>query len=203
MKKDKSKLLIIITLICFSLFGIWYMYKKTATDTLVFKNDIPTPTPDYLLKPAPTPTPEKNIFKVHIIGEIINEGVYEIEEGARIEDVVAAAGGFTDMAYNRSVNLAAKVFDEQQIIIYNKEEVANNANFFNENVKDSKPSKININTAAVDELTHLTGIGESKAKVIVKYREENGKFTSIEQIKNVDGIGDKIFDGIKDDIKVD
>lgn len=203
MNKYKSKLPIIVVLICFLLLsGVWYFFKKNASDTMAFKYDVPAETPDHLPEPTPTSEPKKNSIKVYIIGEVSNPGVYEMEEGARIEDVVNAAGGFTDMAYDRSVNLAAKVSDEQQIIIYNKDEADKGIVSSSQNGDNINSAKININKATEGELTRLTGIGEAKAKNIVQYREENGNFTSVEQIKNVDGIGDKLFEDIKDDITI-
>jgi len=169
------------------------------------------------------------IFKVDIKGEINKPGIYSLKEGSRVIDVIEEAGGLTNQADTSVINLSKKIEDEMVIIIYSKKEVFNfkktkelevevqnkciqqdtNAlkndacinNSKNESTKSSETTKININTASLEELMTLTGIGESKAKDIIKYREKQ-KFKTIEEIKEVQGIGDSLFAKIKENITV-
>ena len=125
--------------------------------------------------------------------------------GDRVNDAIQAAGGLTEDAEKSKINLATKLKDEMKIHIYKIGET--NKDSSNESSDDNKSdgnnSKlININTASKEELCKLTGIGENKAKLIIEYREKN-KFTKIEDITKVSGIGKKTFEKIKNDITVD
>ena len=156
-------------------------------------------------------------IKVHVSGAVKNEGVYELEEDARIADAIEKAGGVTDIANMKNVNLASKLEDGMKIYIpkqgedvleNNLEENSNNkettlgGSGTNSNVGNEK-GKININKATKEELDTLPGIGESTAQKIIKYREEHGSFKNIEELKEVKGIGDAKYEEIKDlvDIK--
>ena len=152
---------------------------------------------------------EKNekaiIKKVHISGEINKPGVYEINDDYRLEDLVNDAGGLTDSADIKKINLALKLEDQMRIIIPNVNDKDNNENNMTSqlispiNQNDNK--KIDINTADQSELMTLPNIGEKRADAIIEYRQKN-KFNKIEDIKNVSGIGDKYFDAMKDMIIV-
>lgn len=153
---------------------------------------------------------ENNMIYVHIAGEVVNPGVVIAKEGDRIQDIIEKAGGVTELANLNKVNLAYKVEDGQKINIPNindkdeEEYVSDNGG---ENVLESetalgKNGKVNINTATQTELETLSGIGPSTASKIIKYREENGKFKNIEDIKNVSGIGDAKYKNIEDSITV-
>lgn len=141
---------------------------------------------------------EDNSIKIHITGEINNPGLIELTSGDRILDAINKAGGTTSMADTSKVNLAYVLSDGEKIYIpsINDEEdipyIENSSN----------NSKVNINTATSEQLQSLNGVGESIAESIIKYREENGKFASIEDIKNVSGIGDSKYEKIKEDICV-
>lgn len=156
-------------------------------------------------------------IKVHVSGAVKNEGVYELEEDARIADAIEKAGGVSDIANMKNVNLASKLEDGMKIYIpkqgedvleNNLEENSNNkettlgGSGTNSNVGNEK-GKININKATKEELDTLPGIGESTAQKIIKYREEHGSFKNIEELKEVKGIGDAKYEEIKDlvDIK--
>ena len=167
-------------------------------------------------------------YYVDIKGAVNKEGVYKIKIGSRVIDVINEAGGLKENADTSIINLSKKVSDEMYIIVYTKEEVDkyrnenlsnseiskklqnkiltidenNDANLKESNSEDKEDEIVNINTATKEELLSITGIGESKANNIIKYREENGNFESIEDIKNVSGIGDSLFEKIKDYIKV-
>lgn len=147
---------------------------------------------------------------VHITGCIKKQGIVEINEGARIIDVIETAGGVTEEADITKVNLAYIVKDAQKIYIpsiYDKEDTEyitlnNGENVIVEDKYGGESKMVNINTATQTELESLSGIGPSTALKIIKYREEHGKFKSIEEIKEVPGIGDAKFNSIKDMIEV-
>ena len=156
-------------------------------------------------------------IKVHVSGAVKNEGVYELEEDARIADAIEKAGGVSDIANMKNVNLASKLEDGMKIYIpkqgedvlendleenINNQETTLGGSGTNSNVGNEK-GKININKATKEELDTLPGIGESTAQKIIQYREEHGSFKNIEELKEVKGIGDAKYEEIKDlvDIK--
>ena len=144
---------------------------------------------------------EKEKIKVHVAGAVVTEGLVELEEGARVEDAIKGAGGTTINANIKDINLAQKLQDGQKIYIPKQDEeekykIENN----NENI--SNVGKININTATQTELELLTGIGPSMAGKIISYRNKNGKFKSIDEIKEVSGIGEAKFEMIKEEITI-
>ena len=160
-------------------------------------------------------------YKVDIKGQINLPGIYTMKATSRVIDVINEAGGLTDIADTSVINLSKKISDEMVIIIYSKEQVANfskvkeiekqvqdkcnqpdqnslinNACITTENII----TKISINTSTKEQLMTLQGIGEAKANDIIKYREENGPYETIEDLKKVPGIGDNLFAQIKEDI---
>jgi len=143
-------------------------------------------------------TTEEEII-VDICGAVNNPKVVILKSGARVFDAVNEAGGLTDRADLKSINLARKVRDGEKIIIPEIGEIL--VNNVNNNIIEGD-SKININTASLAELKSLDGIGDVLGKRIIEYRENNNGFKEIEDIKNVSGIGDKRFENIKDSIKV-
>lgn len=145
-------------------------------------------------------------IKVHIAGSVVTEGIIELEEGARVADAIKEAGGTTADANTKKINLAQKLQDGQKIYIPNQKEteediMENLGETIEENSINSS-SKVNINTATQTELELLSGIGPSIASKIISYRKENGKFKTIEDIKNVPGIGEAKFNSIQDQITV-
>ena len=153
---------------------------------------------------------DKNIIILHMIGEIKNPGIIEIEEGSRLIDAIEAAGGITEKADISKVNLAYVVSDGQKIYIpsYLDENIKNyiqdniGDNIIIEDIYIKKSELVNINTAKQEELETITGIGPSTALKIINYRQENGKFKRVEDIKNVPGIGDAKFNALKNEICV-
>ena len=154
-------------------------------------------------------TKEKNKIILHITGEVKSPGIIEIEEGSRLADAIEAAGGITENADINKINLAYVVKDGQKINIPNVNSV-DTSSYITDNIGEniiiedinSNTNLVDINKATQTELETLTGIGPSTALKIIKYREENGKFKTIEDIKNVPGIGDSKFEAIKDEICV-
>ena len=143
---------------------------------------------------------------VHITGQVKDQGVVLLDEGSRIVDAIEAAGGETDDADLAKLNLAYVLNDGEKIYVPSKSEQNQEIEYVTTasggDSMSSNSSIININTAGQTELMELPGIGESIANKIIAYREENGKFKTIEDIKNVPGIGDSKFANIKDMIKV-
>jgi len=145
---------------------------------------------------------------VHIFGSIKNPGVVKVRDGTRLEEAVRMAGGATDDADLDAVNLAYKLADEDMVYIPRKGEQQLNPGKPLPGVNTVKSAsakekgKVNINTASQKELETLTGIGPKTAEEIIRYRNENGPFKSIEDIKKVKNIGESKFNRIKEDITI-
>jgi competence protein ComEA len=138
------------------------------------------------------PIDEKpTIIMVDVKGEVKSPGVYHAEEGERVIDLITKSGGFTEDADQNQVNLSLHVEDEMVIFVPKTGEV--DGNFENE-IGKQKSSLININKATDSELQTLPGIGPSKAMAIKEYRETNGGFETIEDLKKISGIGEKTFE---------
>jgi competence protein ComEA len=127
--------------------------------------------------------------------------VYELETGSRLMDAVEKAGGFSEGAAEGYCNLAAELEDGRQYTIPSESEI-NESGGGNGIIADAGDGKIDINRAGVSELMTLTGIGESRAKAIAAYREEHGAFLKIEDIMKVSGIGEGLYENIKDEIVI-
>lgn len=141
-----------------------------------------------------------NMITIHISGEVNNPGIVNIEADKRLSDAVDKLGGVTENADLNNINLAMKIEDAKHYIIPKiGEEIKNNESINNEN-NNSNSNKVNINNATIEDLDKLPGIGEATANKIINYREENGDFKSIEELKNVNGIGSKKYEQIKDEI---
>ncbi len=149
--------------------------------------------------------PVNKTIKVYVAGEVKKPDVYELDDDAIVKDAVMLAGGFTENADTISINLAKKLSDGEEIIVYSKVIDASGStgtvsNAINANPSSNRTGKVNINTASKDELMTLSGIGEVKAQAIIDYRTKNGPFKDIHDIVNVSGIGEKTFENIKDSI---
>ena len=151
---------------------------------------------------------------VHVCGAVKTPGVYSLPEGSRVMDAVDAAGGFSEEAASSAVNLAEKLADGSQLYIPSLEEVAAGkypgtaqSAVSETGAKEAGESEdkqiININTAGVSELITLPGIGESRAKDIIAYREKNGSFRKTESLMEVPGIKEGTFQKIRDRIRVE
>lgn len=131
---------------------------------------------------------------VYVCGAVQTEGVYQLPDGSRVYEAISAAGGFRADAATTQVNQAEILEDEMTVYVPT---ISEGTEAFQQ-----KESKININKASKEELMTLPGVGESRAESIIRFREENGKFEAIEDIKQVSGIKDALFENIKDLIKV-
>ena len=178
-----------------------------------------------------TPSQECTVM-VDVKGQVKQPGLYQLSCNSRVQDAILASGGALESADTSVLNLSKVLEDEMVIIVYSKEEVKsfssikeevnkkeekcenqtiikNNACVTSEKIvvednstSSSSNTKISLNHATKEELLTLTGIGESKANLIIEYRNQNGGFKTIEEIKNVKGIGDKMFEKIKDNITI-
>lgn len=144
----------------------------------------------------------KNMITIYISGEVNNPGVVNIESDKRLSDAIDKLGGLTQSADLNNINLAMKIEDAKHYIVPKiGEEIKIDESINNENQNNSKYNdKVDINHATIEELEKLTGIGQATANKIINYREEYGDFKSIEELKNVNGIGDKKYEQIKDEI---
>ena len=141
---------------------------------------------------------------IDIKGEINTPGVYEMQLGDRMIDIVDRAGGLTDDASETAINLAEKLQDEMAVIIPKEGDEpleSNDISSMESGASSSETDKINLNHATQSELETLNGIGPSKAEAIISYREENGLFQTVEDVLEVSGIGEKTLESFKDDIE--
>ena len=156
------------------------------------------------------PSPTKAPIEVQVIGGVVRPGVYELPQGSRVQDAVDAAGGLLADTNAGAINLVAKVDDGEQVVIPggggSSSPVQPGGSPFSVvptvGVPTTSADLVNINTATVDQLDTLPGIGPTTAQNIVDYRNQHGLFSQIEDIMNVPGIGPATFDVIKDLISV-
>lgn len=148
---------------------------------------------------------EKSQIVVEIKGEVKNPDVYYLDDGSIIKDLIEMAGGVTENAYLNNINRASVLKNNECIIINNKNDINEDINLSNNPTNmgldnSNKDGKVNLNKATIEELKSLDGIGDAKAKSIIEYRDSNNGFKSIDDLKNVKGIGEKIFESLKDKI---
>lgn len=202
----KQKIIIIAIAVFMLLFIGWYIIRKTNNSEYI-ELEIEKEQVEEKTTTNKESIVEQEII-IHITGEIKNQGIVKVKEGARISDVIDEAGGITSEADLTKINLAYEVKDGQKINVPRIKEEKNIETITQEageNVledNDSKISKVNINTASQTELETLSGVGPSTALKIINYRKENGDFKKIEDIKNVPGIGETKFASFKDSICV-
>lgn len=162
---------------------------------------------------------------VHVCGQVVSPGVYQLPVGSRLYEAIEAAGGLSENAAGEVLNQAAQMQDGQQVYVPSREEAAqgqsgqnvSNMGAAGQNVSDqgsaagqaipgagtaADDGRININTASREQLMTLSGIGEAKAESIIAYREEHGGFRRIEELMEVDGIKEGVFNKVKDRVKV-
>ena len=144
-------------------------------------------------------TLEAVIF-VDIKGEVKKPGVYQMKVGDRVKDALDAAGGLTAEADSQKVNLAQRVEDQMVIVVPKVGEEAEAIPAGATSKEVSKEGKVNINTATVEELKTLKGVGEKKAEAIIEYRKKNGSFKTKEDLMKVRGIGKKLFESFEERI---
>ena len=139
-------------------------------------------------------TTQETVIFVDIKGAVKNPGVYQMKVGDRVKDALDAAGGLTAEADSQKVNLAQRVEDQMVIVVPKVGEEAEAIPAGTTNKEAAKEGKVNINTATVEELKTLKGVGEKKAEAIIEYRKKNGSFKTKEDLMKVRGIGKKLFE---------
>ena len=213
----KQKIIVISILVFMVIVIIFYLYKTLGTlntsdfseENYIFEDDVEfkNETSNEIV----TESEDTHEILVHISGQVKSEMVVTLPEGSRIKDAVDAAGGLKKEADLTNINLAYILEDGEKIYIPKKGEEIEDSITSSKSVETSssitssvasKSSKININKATQSELESIPGIGPSTALKIINYREENGKFSSIEDIKNVSGIGEAKYSKMKDYITI-
>lgn len=145
---------------------------------------------------------EKNKIYVHLDGAVKKAGLIELEEGDRLEEAIIKGGGLLDTADTKYVNLAMILLDGEKIYIPTKDESIDYSSGTSYIPELQESRTININNANLEELQKIPGVGPSTAKNIINYREKSGRFKKIEDIKNVNGIGDNKFESMKEYISI-
>lgn len=147
---------------------------------------------------------EQDLITVDVKGAVKSPGIYDLPVGSRVNDAVQKAGGLTDQADSKSLNLAQKVSDEALVYVPSKgEEVAGQQAGSGVPSSTSKDKKVNLNKASLEELKQVKGLGGKRAQDIIDHREVNGKFKSVDELKKVSGIGAKTIEKLKDYVTVD
>ena len=226
-RHKKEIILVCLGLVLLLVIGSFFIYKNYTAENKEEKNIVLNTKKDIKKDEEEE---EEVYYQVDIKGEVINPGIYTVKEGSRVIDVIRLAGDLTEVADTSVLNLSKKVKDEMVIIVYSYDEVENftatkekegieqeaclsqngiqNDACIKDSTDDTSSSsvvisgKVSLNTATLDELMTLPGIGEAKAQTIIEYREEVGAFQNIEELKEVSGIGDAIFDQIKENITI-
>ena len=225
MDRDRLKMLIVFISIFLILCGYFYFTQRNPITNKVAQIQQQSQSYDVRKNNPELASVEKmvNSLKVvtstvHVAGAVKNPGVYDVPSSSRVIDAIEKAGGATENADLDQINLAEYVSDGQKIEVpsFKRDDTLSNYQLITDkfnleksnsteekSAEKSKSSLVNINTADSSELQSLPGIGPTIAKSIVEYREKNGNFETIEDLKNVTRIGDKTFDKLKDSITVD
>lgn len=147
---------------------------------------------------------EQDLITVDVKGAVKSPGIYDLPVGSRVNDAVQKAGGLTEQADSKSLNLAQKVSDEALVYVPTKgEEAVSQQTGFGTASSISKEKKVNLNKASLEELKQVKGLGGKRAQDIIDHRETNGKFKSVDELKKVSGIGAKTIEKLKDYVTVD
>lgn len=147
---------------------------------------------------------EQDLITVDVKGAVKSPGIYDLPVGSRVHDAVQNAGGLTEEADSKSLNLAQKVSDEALVYVPSKgEEATSQQAVSGTSPSTSKEKKVNLNKASLEELKQVKGLGGKRAQDIIDHREANGKFKSVDELKKVSGIGAKTIEKLKDYVTVD
>ena len=149
-------------------------------------------------------SPEQDLITVDVKGAVKSPGIYDLPVGSRVHDAVQKAGGLTEEADSKALNLAQKVSDEALVYVPSKgEEATSQQTGSGTTPSTSKDKKVNLNKASLEELKQVKGLGGKRAQDIIDHREANGKFKSVDELKKVSGIGAKTIEKLKDYVTVD
>lgn len=214
--RTQKSILAVAVIILVVLSGTVYIRQEKATEIELGKaielkgeEELPAGEAQAGMQAAAQAPEEPKEISVYICGNVNDPRVVTVKEGTRLDEAIALAGGAREDADLTAVNLAYRLEDEDMIYIPKKGEKLEDKGVAIPGVSTVKSvtikasGKVNINTAGESELVTLDGIGPATAKAIIQYRNTNGPFKSIEDIKKIKGIGDKKFDNIKDKITVD
>lgn len=208
---DQNRNIIFAVLLLLALGGGLIFYLKQSEQSPIEIHTVEAQAPPATATPIPTLTPTPAPVRVYITGAVVNSDVYFLPQGSIIKDAIQAAGGFTPDADPEQINQALELKDQQQIHVSRiGEENAPPAVQGGPEIDSSVDNpaaitggQINLNTATLEQLDALSGIGPAIAQRIIDYRENMGGFKSIEEITQVSGIGEATFAKIKDSITVE
>ena len=182
-----------ILLILVGVGGLFSKKEESVEETTVVEMTV-------LAEKTEVSTTQETVIFVDIKGEVKKPGVYQMKVGDRVKDAIDAAGGLTAEADSQKVNLAQKVEDQMVIVVPKVGEEAEAIPAGATSKEVAKEGKVNINTATVEELKTLKGVGEKKAEAIIEYRKKNGSFKTKEDLMKVRGIGKKLFESFEERI---
>lgn len=197
MKLDQEKywiILVLIAVIAFWAGGRDFNFSTQEIPEVEVMGDNSNNRKDFNIK--------DNEIIVHIGGEVNNPGVFSFSQGIRLIDAISVAGGETSKAALDQINLARIINDGEHIIIPSYLSPETPADYSQLNTQIQSVGQVNINTAGIEELSSLAGIGRVRAEAIIEYRDNNNGFKNPKEIKNVAGIGVQTYNNIKDDIKI-
>jgi competence protein ComEA len=219
---ERHRLYVILALLAIILPGVTLLWlKRPQPAPLLISTPVPTPTFTLVLTPTPAPTATPHPVRVYVTGAVLKSDVYVLPAGSIVKDALLAAGGATADADLERINLAVQLYDQQQIYVPSRGQetlpaplVSDAATPADEasaaddaSAGDTRAgtslSTININTASVDALETLPGIGPTYAQRIIDYRVEHGAFATVEQLTEVKGIGPATLDKLRHLITVD
>ena len=182
-----------ILLILVGVGGLFSKKEESVEETTVVETTM-------LAEKSEVSTTQETVIFVDIKGAVKNPGVYQMKVGDRVKDALEAAGGLTAEADSQKVNLAKRLEDQMVIVVPKVGEESEEIPTGETRKEATKEGKVNINTATVEELKTLKGVGEKKAEAIIEYRKKNGSFQTKEDLMKVRGIGKKLFESFQERI---
>ena len=182
-----------ILLILVGVGGLFSKKEESVEETTVVETTV-------VAEKAEVSTTQEAVIFVDIKGAVKNPGVYQMKVGDRVKDALEAAGGLTEEADSQKVNLAKRLEDQMVIVVPKVGEESEEIPTGETRKEATKEGKVNINTATVEELKTLKGVGEKKAEAIIEYRKKNGSFQTKEDLMKVRGIGKKLFESFQERI---
>ena len=202
LKNKKTIALIVVLIILFTVSVMMYgrNKEKVFQDEYMDNIFVEEEEKEILVEVGDTKA-NKSYIVVEVKGEVTRPDVYELEEGSIVKELIDMAGGLTKEADISRINRAKKLQNHELVVIGNIND-KENTNMIEESSEAEYDGLININSANLEELKKISGVGDVKAQSIIEYREKNGGFKSIDEIKNIDGIGEKTFEKIKDKITI-
>lgn len=189
----KGAVIAVVLLLLVAVGGLLPKKEEAVEETTVVEMTV-------LAEKTEVSTTQETVIFVDIKGAVKNPGVYQMKVGDRVKDALEAAGGLTEEADSQKVNLAKRLEDQMVIVVPKVGEEAVEIPAGETRKEATKEGKVNINTATVEELKTLKGVGEKKAEAIIEYRKKNGSFQTKEDLMKVRGIGKKLFESFQERI---